>query len=264
MGSVMKVDQYFQGQPCWIELASSNINASKQFYSSLFNWEIIDMPIPQGIYSMLAIDGDDIGAMYQLPEEMLANGDTTQWTVYFAVENLDSSLVDVIGAGGTLLIGPHDVGEAGRMAIVQDPEGARFALWQAKNHLGAQRAAETHTLCWVELACRDTQEAKKFYPHIFGWGTRDSNMDGMDYTEWQVGAQDIGGMMAMTEEWGDIPAHWMLYFTVENCDDKAAQVEPLGGKVCVPPTDIPNVGRFAVINDPDGGFFSIIELRMGN
>ncbi|GIU40180.1 glyoxalase [Shewanella sairae] len=259
----MKVDQYFQGQPCWAELASLKIDSSKRFYSQLFGWEIVVLPIPEGTYSMLTIEDDDIGAMYQLPEEMVENGETTQWTIYFAVENLDSSLVDVTGSGGTVIVGPHDVGEAGRMAVIKDPEGARFALWQAKNHIGAKRAAENHTLCWVELACRDTEQAKQFYPHVLGWGTRASNMEGIEYTEWQVGAQDVGGMMAMTEEWGDMPAHWMLYFTVESCDDKAAQVEELGGKVCVPPTDIANVGRFAVINDPDGGFFSIIELRMG-
>ncbi len=260
----MKVDQYFQGQPCWTELASLKIDSSKKFYSGLFGWDIVDMPIPEGTYSMLSIEDDDIGAMYQLPAEMIANGESTQWTVYFAVENLDLTLVDISGSGGTVIISPHDVAEAGRMAIVRDPEGARFAIWQAKNHVGAKRAAEPSTMCWVELACRDPEQAKKFYPHVFGWGTRTAKMEGMDYTEWQVGAQDIGGMMAMTEEWGDMPAHWMLYFTVENCDEKAELVTQLGGKVCVPPTDIANVGRFAVINDPDGGFFSIIELRLGN
>ena len=259
----MKVDQYFQGQPCWAELGSMNIASSKAFYRGLFGWDIVDMPIPEGTYSMLTIADDDIGAMYQIPDEMAKNGETTQWTIYFAVENLDASLVDITGSGGTVIIGPHEVGEAGRMAVIKDPEGARFALWQANNHIGAKRAAEPHTMCWVELACRQPQQAKQFYSHVLGWQHRDSDMQGMTYTEWQVGSQDVGGMMAMTEEWGDMPAHWMLYFTVESCDAKAAQVNELGGKVCVPPTDIPNVGRFAVINDPDGGLFSIIELRMG-
>ena len=258
----MKIDQYFQGQPCWVELASVDVAVSKHFYHALFSWDIVDMPIPQGTYSMFNLEGDDLGAMYQLPDEMMTAGDTSHWLIYFAVENLENSLVDVTGAGGTIVLGPHDVGEAGRMAVIKDLEGAKFALWQAKNHIGARRAAEAGTLCWVELACRKTEEAKPFYSHILGWGCRKADMDNIEYTEWQVGTQDIGGMMKMTAEWGDIPAHWMSYFTVDDCDATAAKVTELAGSVCVPPTDIANVGRFAVVNDPAGAVFSIIELTM--
>lgn len=260
----MKVDQYFQGQPCWVELASLDIAVSKHFYRALFGWDIVDMPIPQGTYSMFNLEGDDLGAMYQLPDGMIKAGASDQWLIYFAVENLDNTLVDVTGAGGTIVLGPHDVGEAGRMATIQDPEGARFALWQAKNHIGAQRAGEAGTLCWVELACLETEPAKSFYSHVLGWGARTAEIENMEYTEWQVGTQDIGGMRQMTPEWGDIPAHWMSYFTVDDCNAKAEQVVELGGTICVPPTDIANVGRFAVVNDPNGAVFSIIELRMGS
>lgn len=260
----MKIDQYFQGQPCWVELASLDVEASKHFYPALFGWDIVDMPIPQGTYSMFNLDGDDLGAMYQLPEEMATAGDKSHWLIYFAVESLENSLVDVTGAGGTIVLGPHDVGEAGRMAVIKDLEGAKFALWQAKNHIGARRAAEAGSLCWVELACRKTQAAKSFYCHVLGWGARKADMGNVEYTEWQVGSQDIGGMMKMTAEWGDMPAHWMSYFTVDDCDAKAAKVAELGGSVCVPPTDIANVGRFAVVNDPAGAVFSIIELTMNS
>jgi predicted enzyme related to lactoylglutathione lyase len=262
MGIKMKIDQYFQGQPCWVELASLDIAVSKPFYHALFAWDIVDMPIPQGTYSMFNLEGDDLGAMYQLPVEMIKTGELSQWLIYFAVEDLDNTLVDVAGAGGTIVLGPHDVGEAGRMAVITDPEGAKFALWQANNHMGAQRAGEKGTLCWVELACRQPKIAKPFYSHVFGWGSRVTDMDGMEYTAWQVGSQEVGGMMTMTDEWGDMRAHWMSYFTVGDCDAKALQVVELGGAICVPPTDIANVGRFAVVNDPNGAVFSIIELKI--
>ncbi|QQX80598.1 VOC family protein [Shewanella sp. KX20019] len=259
----MKVNQYLQGQPCWVELASRDITVSKPFYRGLFGWGIVDLPVPQGTYSMFNLEGDDLGAMYQLPDEMVKAGDLSRWLIYFAVDNLDNTLVDVRGAGGTIVLGPHDVGESGRMATILDPEGAKFALWQAKDHIGAHRAAEANTLCWVELACRQTEAAKSFYSKVLGWGSQASNMENMEYTEWQVGTQDIGGMLKMTSEWGDMPAHWMSYFTVDDCNAKAKQVVELGGAICVPPTDIANVGRFSVVNDPNGAVFSIIELRMG-
>ena len=192
----MKVDQYFQGQPCWVELASADVAASKHFYHVLFGWEILDTPIPQGTYSMFNIGGDDLGAMYQLPKEMIDAGNKSQWLIYFAVESLENSLVDVTGAGGTIVLGPHDVGDAGSMAVIKDLEGAQFALWQAKNNIGAKRAAEVGTLCWVELACRNTDKAQSFYSHVLGWGARQADMGDIEYTEWQVGAQDIGGRYA--------------------------------------------------------------------
>jgi predicted enzyme related to lactoylglutathione lyase len=85
-------------------------------------------------------------------------------------------------------------------------------------------------------------------------------MSGVEYTEWHIATQAVGGMMHMTEEWGEMPAHWMLYFAVEDCDEIASRASTLGAKVCVPPTDIANVGRFAVLNDPQGGVFSVIAL----
>lgn len=255
----MKVSQYLQGQPCWVELASTDWAAGKSFYQALFGWGAFDMPMPEGHYTMLQVEGDDIAAMYQLSPATGIDA-PTHWTVYFAVDDVDSSIKDIEAAGGQLLIGPHNVGDAGRMALFADPEGSRFAIWQAINHIGIKQTQINNALCWVELACREVTTSEQFYTQSLGFNARTSDMGGFTYTEWLVNDQAVGGMMAMTEEWGDIPAHWMPYFAVEDCDETAKKVEQLGGKVCVPPTYIDNVGRFAVVNDPQGGVFSIITL----
>ncbi|WP_299797718.1 VOC family protein [uncultured Shewanella sp.] len=261
----MKVERYAQGLPCWVELASHDANAGKQFYSELLGWSLQDMPIPDGVYTMfnlvLGEESDEIGAAYQMPAEMSEQGIPTNWTVYFAVDSVDATIALARSNGGELLLGPHDVGTAGRMALLRDPQGAKFAIWQAGEHIGARRRGESGTLCWVELACRNTGLAKQFYPKILDWKVQPGDIPGFEYTEWLVDGEPFGGMMEMTEEWGDIDPHWMLYFTVADCDETVVKATKIGGKICVPPTNIPKVGRFAVIKDPQGGVFSVIALN---
>ena len=255
----MKVNQYFHGQPCWAELATHNWSAARAFYSDLLGWEMADLALPNGAFSMFTIQGDELGAMYQMPERIQEDVQT-HWSIYFAVDSVVNSIEQVEQAGGSLILGPHVIGEAGVMAQLADPEGARFAIWEAKNHIGAKRIQEIGALCWVELACRYADKEKQFYHSVFNWGSKPSDLPDFEYTEWQVNHESFGGMLEMTAEWEDTLPHWMLYLTVKDCDVCAERVEQLGGKVCVQPTSIPKVGRFAVVSDPQGGVFSIIAL----
>ncbi|MDO6641986.1 MULTISPECIES: VOC family protein [unclassified Shewanella] len=257
----MKVSHYKQGQPCWVELASHDWYAAKAFYQSLFQWQADDMPMPEGHYTMLQLAGDDIAAMYQMPKEMESL--PTHWQLYFAVDDVEATIKAIRLAGGQIIAGPHSVGDSGIIAVCQDPDGARFSIWQAINHIGIKRSFEPNTLCWVEYMCRDLATSTDFYTQALGFETNSLDMSSMgiaDYVQWLVDKQAIGGMMQMTSEWGDTPPHWMLYFSVQDCDAMAQDAEALGGRICVPPTDIPDVGRFAVIDDPQGGTFSIIAL----
>ncbi|MEP6637555.1 MAG: VOC family protein [Acidobacteriota bacterium] len=114
--------------------------------------------------------------------------------------------------------------------------------------------------CWNELATTNLETAKKFYTEMFGWKLKESKAAGMIYNEIVAGDKEAGGMYQMTAEYGNAPSHWMAYVAVDDVDSKARQVSELGGKVCVPPTDIPNVGRFCIINDPTGATISLIKL----
>ncbi|QYJ75230.1 VOC family protein [Shewanella sp. FJAT-52076] len=256
----MRVIEYAPGQPCWSELATHDWQGAKDFYHKLFGWEMADMAMPGSAFSMFTLDGDDLGAIYQVPSA-LAGSVKTQWGIYFATEDVNAAIERVKAAGGELIMGPHEVGHAGWMAQLADPEGARFAVWQSKRHIGAKRRGEPGALCWVELACRSPSRAQGFYSKVFGWDCRESANEDMPYREWLVADEALGGMLEMTAEWGEMPAHWMLYFQVVDCDVFAKRAQELGGTLCVPPTNIPGVGRFAVLNDPDGGVFSVIAIH---
>jgi predicted enzyme related to lactoylglutathione lyase len=117
------------------------------------------------------------------------------------------------------------------------------------------------TFCWNELATKDAEAAKKFYTELLGWQLKTSDAAGMAYTEIVVGDRHLGGIYQMTAEQGDMPSHWMAYVAVDDVDAAAGRVEGLGGKICVAPMDIPNVGRFCVINDPTGAALSLINLQ---
>jgi predicted enzyme related to lactoylglutathione lyase len=117
------------------------------------------------------------------------------------------------------------------------------------------------TFCWVELTTTDATAAKKFYSELFGWGTHVQQMGPTTYTSFMNGERPAGGMMAITEEWGDVPPHWLVYFAVDDCDVVVERAREHGAEIKVPPTDIPDIGRFAVIQDPQGAVFAIIRLE---
>jgi hypothetical protein len=129
---------------------------------------------------------------------------------------------------------------------------------QEKEHIQPAHGA----VCWTELGTKNLETAKKFYSELLGWELKQSSAaTGMTYVEYSVDGRPYGGMYQMGEEFGDAPSHWMSYIAVDDVDASAKKVEELGGSICVPPTDIPTVGRFCVINDPTGATISLITLK---
>ena len=253
------IDHHPAGHFCWMELASTDQTAAKAFYTQLFGWTAFDAPIgPGAFYTMLRLNGRDAAALHTAEA-----GVPPHWGVYISVTNADESAAKAAALGGTLLAPPFDVMDNGRMAVIQDPAGAVFQIWQAKSHHGIGVSNEPSAYCWAELGTRDTAKAGDFYSGLLGWGRKASAIPGMEYTEWQVGAQSVGGMMDITGMPGmdSIPPHWLVYFAVADCDVMADKAAALGAAVYVKPTDIPGVGRFSVIADPQGAAFAIIRLN---
>jgi predicted enzyme related to lactoylglutathione lyase len=258
-----EVKSHAPGAFCWIELNTSDPGAAKKFYTGLFGWDAEDTPAgPDMVYTMLRVGGLEVGAMCALQPDQKAHGVPPHWMSYIAVESADDAANKAKSLGGNVLADAFDVMDVGRMAILQDPQGATFCVWQAKAHIGFRLVAETGTFGWDELWTTDTNKAAEFYTGLFGWAAKDSgaNMAGGGYTEWQLGGQSIGGMMKIQPEMGPVPPNWLPYFMVEDCNATADKAAASGGKLFVPPTDIPNVGRFAVIQDPQGAVFAIIKL----
>jgi predicted enzyme related to lactoylglutathione lyase len=257
----MEISNAKPGNFCWFELATSDQAAAKKFYGGLMGWTANDVPMgPDAFYTMFQLRGKNVGAAYALMPDQVKQGVPPHWETYVAVTNVDDTIAKAKTLGGTVIAGPMDVAEHGRMAVLRDPTGAVISLWQAKQHQGVGLWGEVGAFCWSELMTRDTTAATKFYTALFGWKTKVSDAAGFPYTHWQNSGADIGGMMAIMEQWGPMLPNWINYVQVNNCDEAAAKATSLGGKVCMPPTDIPNTGRFAMLQDPQGAAFSIIAL----
>jgi predicted enzyme related to lactoylglutathione lyase len=253
----MKMTDYTPGTPCWVDLGTTNLEAAKTFYGQLFGWTAQVAEDPQaGGYTMFLLDGvPAAGAMQTMsPEQPVA------WSTYVAVANVDATMVKAEAAGAKVLMPAMDVMDVGRMAMFMDPTDAVIGLWQPKEHKGAGVVNEPGALSWNELNTRDGAAAKAFYTATFDWNAKTSPMEGMEYTEWQVGDKTVGGMMVMDDEHfpKEVPAHWAVYFGVADCDAAVAKVGELGGTVVVPTTPIPP-GKFAVCLDPQGASFSLFE-----
>jgi predicted enzyme related to lactoylglutathione lyase len=237
---------------CWIELATNDPAASKSFYTSLFGWAANDMPMAEGVYTMLQKNGQSLGALYQ-------NKDVPpNWASYVAVASADDSAKKAQDLGANLIAPPFDVMDIGRMAVVADPQGASFCLWEAKKHIGATIRGEIGTLCWNELMTPDIAAAGDFYSKLFSWSLKPSP----EYTEISLGSTGIGGMLPLTSDMQGMPAAWSPYIMVDDCDATADKAKSLGAQIYVKPTDIPHVGRFAVIGDPQGAMIDIIKVSM--
>lgn len=253
-------ESYESGTPCWVDLGTPDPAGGKAFYTGLFGWEAADEPAGEmGTYTMFRLRGKDVAALHQQREDQVAAGLTPTWLTYVSVDDVDDVAAKVPSAGGTLLGDPFDVMDNGRMAMVVDRGGAVLALWQPMSTIGAQIVNEPGSIIWNELATRDTDAAVDFYGDVLGWSGETADMDGARYTTFQVGDRPVAGMLAMGEEWGDVPPHWMTYFAVSDVDATVAKVTELGGAVMVPPTDMA-VGRFAVVSDPQGATFSVMRM----
>ena len=250
-----EVTRHEPGSFCWPELATTDEGGAKKFYTTLFDWSFEDSPAgPDMIYTMLKKKGKDVGALYKLGAEQ--KGVPPHWNIYVSVASADATAKKAKDLGGKVLMEPFDVMDFGRMAIIEDQQGARICLWEAKKHIGASVVNEPGALCWAELDTTDTDSAKRFYTGLFGWGAKVSET----YTEWQQGGTSIGGLMTIPKEWGPAPPSWLVYFAVSDPDATAKRAGELGGGTIVPPTDIPDAGRFAVLRDPQGAVFAIYRM----
>ncbi len=248
------------GTFCWPELATTDQKAGVAFYRALFGWDVAESPVGPGeVYSMFQLRGKEVAAACSIRAEERQQGMPPHWGTYIAVADADDSVARAKTLGATVVAPAFDVMDAGRMAVLQDPTGAVFMVWQGKRHPGARILNEPGALGWTELMTRDTKKAGAFYTALLPW-TAKPNKAVPSYTEFSVQGVPQGGMMEIEAAMGDVPPNWMPYFRVADADRTAARAKELGATITVGPRDIENVGRFAVIQDPQGAVFAIIVL----
>jgi predicted enzyme related to lactoylglutathione lyase len=254
---VPEFNSYPAGTPSWVDLASPDPAGSNAFYGALFDWEAYDLGPDAGNYALFRKGGKNVAGSGPI----MMDGQPTAWTTYVGVDDCDATVELARKAGAAVFVEPMDVMQAGRMAIFADPTGAVLGIWQPKDHMGADLANEPGAFTWNELDTRDIPAAKSFYPEVFGWQPNDMEMDGSAYTEWKLGDRSVAGMMPMPEMVPpEVPANWLVYFAVTDCDAAVAKATDLGATALVPATDI-MPGRFAVLSDPAGAVFAIIKTN---
>jgi uncharacterized protein len=249
------------GNFCWPELATPDAGKAKAFYAGLFGWHPVDVPSAGGTYTLLQLRGLDVAALRTMSEPEKAQGIASSFLTYISTTSADASAARVAELGGQVLHGPFDVEGIGRMAAVADPGGVTFALWEARGHIGARLVGESNTLVWTELVTKDPAGAQAFYGALFDWTWKASETSAVEYYEIHRGGRPIGGLLPMSgQRWADVPPGWMPYFGVADCGRAVARAGDLGGRAAVAPTDIPGVGRFAVLQDDQGARFSVVAM----
>ncbi len=269
-------DGYIPGVPCWIDTSQPDPESAADFYRGLFGWEFEDAMPPgsPGKYLIARIRGGDVAAVSSIPEGAPPQA---RWNTYIWVDSADEAAAKARDAGGSVLMEPFDVTNAGRMAMVADPEGAVFCVWQANEHRGARIVNEPGSLVFNGLNTRDPEGAKAFYGAVFGWKTLALGPGGEMWTQPGYGDHleeanpDLRKQMAAVgapagfedvvaalnpigEAESATPAHWSVTFAVDDADATAEKAAELGGRVVSPPMDAPWV-RMTVLEDPQGATF---------
>ena len=254
------VTSHAPGSFCWVDLSTTDAEASKNFYSRLLGWTALDNPVGEGmVYSMMQKDGRNVCGLYEMGPGM--EGVPPHWSSYISVPDVDATVERVTAAGGSLIMGPGDVFEAGRMAFVADPTGAVFGMWQPREHIGAELIYAPGSLGWNELYTYETEAAAGFYADILGWKRTVTHPDpqGGQYHEFTNGDSPVGGMMQIKPEWGEVPPNWSVYFCVDDCAASLAEAEGMGAEVIVPLSRVENI-QFAFLKDPQGVYVGIAQV----
>lgn len=256
-----EVTSYAPGTPCWVDMSSDDVDASKEFYTDLFSWDAedqFDADSGERIYTIFRIGDKQVAGLGGKPpgfEEM-----PNVWNTSIATNAVADAVRRVTEAGGQVLMPPLEVMEQGTMAVCLDTTGAGFMLWQPGTHKGAQLVNEPGTYTWSELMTGDVEAAKTFYSAVLDWTYETVDMPGgIPYTLVEGGENGIAGIMGRPEGVPEeVPNHWGVYFHVEDVDKTLARAQELGGSEAYPPMDVPSVGRMAGIIDPVGAVFSVM------
>jgi uncharacterized protein len=248
---------YVPGTPCWVDLATPDVDAAARFYGELFGWEVPERPDSRemGGYRRAILNGKDVAGVMPLMQE----GQPPAWSTYLSVEDAGATARAVQENGGAMVAEPMAVSSFGRLAVFTDPEGAFFGIWEPGDFAGAELVNEKGAVGWNELESRDPDGAKRFYGAVFGWEFEDHEMGEMTYTEWQIDGTAVGGMADIRRRVPEeIPAHWMAYFGSVDTDEAVDKIKQLGGQAMFGPVDIP-AGRFAMVADPWGAAFAVMQ-----
>jgi len=247
--------KYTSGTFSWSDLTTTDQEAAKRFYTELFGWQADDQPAGEGIvYSMMKLDGGHVAAISSQPEQQREAGVPPAWNSYLTVDSADDALARAQELGATVHAQAFDVFDAGRMGVVQDPQGAFFLVWQPKAHIGASLVNAPGALSWNELATPDMDASAKFYSDLFGW-TFDP-MEGTEMPYSVIKKRDGASNGGLRRTQPGEPAYWLVYFGTEDVEHSLRKAEEQGATTLAGPMPI-GPGQIAIVRDPQGAVFAL-------
>ena len=254
----LRTTRWPAGTPCWAELAAGDTEAAVRFYEAVLGWEFDPVTEAAGSYRIARRDGGAAAAVGPRPRTGGDGGLAGAWTLYFASDDLDYTSFAVIAAGGTVLLAPTALGDAGQLLVASDPSGATFGAWEAGRHIGAEIVNQPGGLAWEDLRSAEPDRARAFYKAVFGFQTTALEMAGPDYCVFSRPGEEIplGGIGSTMGEAGG--SRWLVYFGVDDADAAAEQALAAGGAVHRAPFDTP-FGRMAEMGDPAGAVFMAVQ-----
>ena len=248
--------KYTPGTFSWADVATTDQEAAKSFYGELFGWQTEDTPAGEGVvYTMAIVDGKPVAAISPQPQQQRDAGVPPMWNCYITVESADDALERARKLGATVHAPAFDVFDAGRMGVIQDPQGGFFEVWEPKQHIGAQLVNGPGLLSWNELASPDPDGSAGFYTELFGWTVEPMEESPMQYLVVKNSEGHAnGGIRAAAEQ---EPTHWLAYFGTDALDDAVSKVTELGGTILMEPMDVGAGNRIAAARDPQGAVFAL-------
>lgn len=242
------------GRFVWRELVSTDLPAVRSFYKSLFGWSDTEhdmgMPTPYIMFHHDGLDEDTGGATAPMMPDA-----PSHWLDYITVDDVDAARSRVTELGGRALTEPMDIPGVGRFAVAMDPTGGVFALFRGEQPGASdtERTPPVGTFCWSQLMARELDAVVPFYAELFGW---QPDPMGEGIVVFKQGEAMRASAMQMPPD-SPAPTHWLQYVAVDDCDAAFARARELGAQVHVGPTDMPGMGRFAVVADPGGAAFAL-------
>jgi predicted enzyme related to lactoylglutathione lyase len=257
------VERFAPGEFCWIELATSDQNAAKSFYGALFGWTIRDIPTgPDQVYSLLELQGRVAAGAFAISAGESAAGIPPHWHLYVAVASADETAKKAGDLGGKVVEAPFDVMDRGRAALIQDPTGAFFSVWQGNKRPGMGVIGDAGAFCWADLNTPDQARARTFYEGLFGWKLKPGQGKESGYLHIVNGENYIGGVPPAEQKGAGAPPHWLIYFAVADVDATSQLAMDRNARILLPPTDFEGVGRVAILADAQGAVFALFRAAV--
>lgn len=250
-----------QGEFAWTDLYAKNLDGQTAFYEGLFGWTHADVPIGDGaVYRTFSLNGHNVSAAHEMPPEMAAKGLPSMWNLYLAVDDVDAKVAQAVALGGSIAMPATDVMGVARYAAIMDPTGAPVFLWHNTKPDASTVYLEKGMFSWADLLTRDPEKAADFFTKLLGWSVKQLDMPGEPYWQVSVDGEGQGGIMPMPEMVpAEVPSYWMEYFGTDDIDASVAKAKELGGTVTVEPTKVGTMLSFAVVDDPAGATFALLQ-----